>query len=187
VAGTVLRVLEENERVVAAGMPLVELGDAKDLEIVIDVLSSDAVRIRPGTRVRIEDWGGSDSLRAEVRRVEPSAFTKVSALGVEEQRVNVIAELQEDAPGLGDGYRVEARIQVWQANDVLLVPVSALFRTGDSWAVFVVEDGTARRREIAVGERGGFHAEVRASLTEGETVVLHPGDRLTDGARVRAL
>ena len=184
VAGSVLRVLEESERIVAAGTPLVELGDAADLEIVVDVLSSDAVRIRPGTPARIEEWGGVRPLRAQVRRVEPSAFTKMSALGVEEQRVNVIADLLEEADGLGDGYRVEARIQVWQGSDVLLVPVSALFRAGGSWAVFVAEEGVARRREIEVGERGGTHAEVLSNLSEGESVILHPSDQLTDGMRV---
>jgi HlyD family secretion protein len=186
VAGSVLRVREESERIVAAGTPLLELGDATRLEIVVDVLSSDAVRIRPGTPARIEEWGGGRPLRAKVRRVEPSAFTKVSALGVEEQRVNVIADLLEQAPGLGDGYRVEARIQVWQGSDVLLLPVSALFRAGSSWAVFVVRDGVARRREIEVGERGGSHAQVLANLAAGERVVLHPSDRLRDGARVEA-
>jgi HlyD family secretion protein len=184
VAGSVLRVLEESERIVAAGTPLLELGDASALEIVVDVLSSDAVRIHPGTPARIEEWGGARPLRAQVRRVEPSAFTKVSALGVEEQRVNVIADLLEAAPGLGDGYRVEARIQVWRGSDVLLVPVSALFRAGEPWAVFVVDDGVARRREIEVGERGAQHAEVLGNLAEGDRVILHPSDRLRDGMRV---
>jgi len=186
VAGSVLRVFEESERVVAGGTPLLELGDPLDLELVVDVLSSDAVRIHPGSPVRIEDWGGDHPLRAEVRRVEPSAFTKVSALGVEEQRVNVIADPVDDAAGLGDGYRVEARIEVWRADDVLRVPVSALFRAGDDWAVFVVEDGIARRRPIEVGERGGTQAEVVAHLSEGEKVVLHPSDRLRDGVAVES-
>jgi HlyD family secretion protein len=185
VSGSVLRVLEESERIVAAGTPLLEIGNPEDLEIVVDVLSTDAVRIHPGTEARIEEWGGAGALRARVRLVEPSAFTKISALGVEEQRVNVIADLLEPAPGLGDGFRVEARIRVWQAADVLLVPASALFRAGESWAVFVVEDGVARRREIELGERGGTSAEIRANLAEGETVVLHPSDRLRDGARVK--
>ena len=186
VAGSVLRVLEESERIVAAGTPLLVLGDASALEIVVDVLSSDAVRIHPGTPARIEEWGGRRPLRAKVRRVEPSAFTKVSALGVEEQRVNVIADLLEEAPGLGDGYRVEARIQVWRGSDAVLVPVSALFRAGERWAVFVVEDGVARRREIELGERGTHYAEVRADLSEGDTVILHPSDRLRDGVLVES-
>jgi HlyD family secretion protein len=184
VGGSVLRVREESERIVTAGTPLVEVGDPDDLEIVVDVLSTDAVRIRPGAEVRIEEWGGPGALSARVRLIEPSAFTKVSALGVEEQRVNVIADLLEETPGLGDGFRVEARIRVWEAADVLVAPTSALFRSGESWAVFVVEDGVARRRQVDVGERGGTAVEIRARLSEGETVVLHPSDRLRDGARV---
>ncbi len=186
VAGRVLRVREESERIVAAGTPLVEIGDPSDLEVVVDVLSTDAVRIRPGAPVRIVDWGGAASLAGRVRRVEPSAFTKVSALGVEEQRVNVVADLDAPAAGLGDGFRVEARIQVWQGRDLLLVPASALFRTGGAWSVFVVEDGVARLREVEVGERGTTGAEVRGSLDEGELVILHPSDRLADGARIDA-
>jgi len=187
VAGSVLRVLEESERIVAAGTPLLELGNPGDLEIVVDVLSSAAVRIHPGAPARIEEWGGPNPVSAEVRRIEPSAFTKVSALGVEEQRVNVILDLLEAAPGLGDGFRVEARIQVWEGEGLLLVPASALFRAGESWAVFVVEDGLARRRPVEVGERGGARAEIRGQLSEGETVVVYPSDRLRDGMRVEPL
>jgi HlyD family secretion protein len=186
VAGRVLRVLQESERIVAAGTPLVEIGEPSDLEIVVDVLSTDAVRIRPGAPVRIVDWGGEGELAAAVRRVEPSAFTKVSALGVEEQRVNVVADLQEPAPGLGDGFRVEARIQVWEGSELVLVPASALFRAGKHWAVFVVDAGVARRREVEVGERGEAAAEIRGNLSEGEKVILHPSDQLADGARVEA-
>lgn len=184
--GQVLRVLEESERIVAAGTPLVELGDPAALEIVVDVLSSDAVRIRPGAPVLVEEWGGDRPLQARVRRVEPSAFTKVSALGVEEQRVNVLADLREAPLGLGDGYRVEARIVVWEAPDVLRAPASALFRSGKRWAVFAVEDGVARRREVEVGHRGTDAVEVLGGLDAGERVILHPGDRLEDGARVQA-
>lgn len=186
VAGRVLRVREESERIVAAGTPLVEIGDPSDLEVVVDVLSTDAVRIHPGAPVEIVEWGGDAPLVGKVRRVEPSAFTKVSALGVEEQRVNVIADLTGPALGLGDGFRVEARIQVWQGSDLLLVPASALFRTGAAWSVFVVEDGVARRREIEVGERGTAAAEVRRNLDEGDLVILHPSDRLSEGAPVEA-
>jgi HlyD family secretion protein len=186
VAGSVLRVIEESERIVLAGAPLVEIGDPGRLEIVVDVLSTDAVRIRPGADVWIEQWGGDRPLRGKVRRIEPSAFTKISALGVEEQRVNVIADLVEGAAGLGDGYRIEARIVVWESPDVLRVPASALFRAGEAWAVFAIEDGRARRREIELGERGSAQAEVRAHLVEGERVILHPSDRLADGARVEA-
>jgi HlyD family secretion protein len=184
VAGRVLRVHEESDRIVAAGTPLLDLGDPSALEIVVDVLSTDAVRIEPGAPMGVEEWGGGRPLRAEVRRVEPSAFTKVSALGVEEQRVNVIGRLLEPAPSLGDGYRIEARIVVWEAPDVLRVPASALFRAGDDWAVFRVEDGVARRLPVEVGERSRATAEVRGGLAEGDAVVLHPSDRLSDGARV---
>lgn len=187
VPGEVLRILEESERIVLAGTPLLELGDPADIEIVVDVLSSDAVRIRPGAEMIVEDWGGDAPLRARVRRVEPSGFTKVSALGVEEQRVNVIGEFAEAPGGLGDGFRVEARIVVWEAADVVRVPGSALFRRGDAWNVFVVEGSRARRREVEVGQRGAFEAEVSAGLAPGERVVLHPSDRVQDAARVRPL
>jgi HlyD family secretion protein len=186
IAGYVLRVHEESERVVLGGSPLLELGDPDAIEIVVDVLSADAVKIRPGAALWVEDWGGDAPLRATVRRVEPSGFTKVSALGVEEQRVNVIGDFVDTPDGLGDGYRVEARIVVWHADDVLRVPSSALFRRGDGWAAFVVEAGRARRREVAVGTRTPLAAEVKDGLAEGDAVVLHPSDRLTDGTRVRA-
>ena len=186
IAGRVLRVQEESERIVPAGAPLVEVGDPAAVEIVVDVLSADAVKIEPGADLWVEDWGGDVPLRATVRRVEPAGFTKISALGVEEQRVNVIADFAEPPDGLGDGYRIEARIVVWRAADVLRVPSSALFRRGEGWAVFGVEGGVARRREVEIGVRGPFAAEVEAGLAEGEQVVLHPSDRLADGVRVRA-
>ena len=186
-AGRVLRVLEESERIIAAGTPLLEIGDPDSLELVIDVLSTDAVRIHPSARVIVEEWGGDGALEASVRRVEPSGFTKVSALGVEEQRVNVIADLAEPNPALGDGYRFEARIVVWEGPDVLQVPASALFRQAGAWSVFVVEGRRARRREVTIGQRGGFAAEIREGLSPGETVVLYPSDRLADGVRIRAL
>jgi HlyD family secretion protein len=184
VAGRVLRVLEESERIVAAGTPLVEVGDPASLEIVIDILSEDAVQVRPGARVWIEDWGGEGALEARVRLVEPSAFTKVSALGVEEQRVNVIADLVAPEPRLGDRYRVEARIVVWEAEDVLQIPASALFRSGESWSVFTIEDGSARQREVEVGHQAAFEAEIRRGLEPGEPVILSPSDRVRDGSRV---
>jgi HlyD family secretion protein len=155
--------------------------------VVVDVLSSDAVRVRPGAEMIVEEWGGDAPLRARVLRVEPSGFTKVSALGVEEQRVNVIADVLDPPDELGDGFRVEARIVVWEAADVVRVPVSALFRRGDGWSVFVVEGGRALRRDVEVGQRGTFEAEVRAGLEPGEHVVLHPSDRVQDTARVRPL
>lgn len=184
VAGEVLRVPEQSERIVAPGTPLLELGDPHALEIVSDLLSRDAVRVAAGDRVRIEDWGGPGALEARVRLVEPSGFTKISALGVEEQRVNVISDLVQPEPRLGDGYRVEARIVVWEAADVLQIPASALFRAGDEWAVFTVERGRARRRIVDAGEQGAFQAEIRKGLAEGETVILHPSDRLRDGTRI---
>jgi HlyD family secretion protein len=186
-AGRVLRVLEESERIVAAGTPLLEVGDPASLELVIDVLSTDAVRIHPGARVLVEDWGGDGTLEARVRRVEPSGFTKVSALGVEEQRVNVIADLAAPNPALGDGYRFEARIVVWEGPDVLQVPASALFRRAGAWNLFVVDGSRVRRHEVTVGQFGGFAAEIREGVSPGEMVVLYPSDRLADGVRIRTL
>jgi HlyD family secretion protein len=187
VAGKVLRVLEESERIVLAGTPLVELGDPRDIEVVVDVLSADAVRIAAGDEMDIEDWGGEQPLRARVRRVEPSGFTKVSALGVEEQRVNVIGDFVDPPAALGDGYRVEARIVVWEASDVVRVPGSALFRRGEDWHVFLAEEGRARLRKVEVGHRGTFQAEVRSGLEPGARVVVHPSDRVEDGIRVSPL
>jgi HlyD family secretion protein len=183
----VLRVFEESERIVAAGTPLLEIGDPASIELVIDVLSTDAVRIRPGARVLVEDWGGDGALEARVRSVEPSGFTKISALGVEEQRVNVIGDLAEPNPALGDGFRFEARIVVWEGADVVQVPASALFRHGGAWSVFTVDGDRARRREVSLGRRGGFAAEIREGLAPGEEVVLYPSDRLADGVRIRPI
>jgi len=185
IAGEVLRVHEESERIVMAGAPLLDLGDPRAIEIVVDVLSADAVKIRPGAELWVEDWGGAAPLRASVRRVEPSGFTKVSALGVEEQRVNVIGDFVDPPAGLGDGFRIEARIVVWHADDVLRLPTSALFRRRDGWAVFVAEDGVARRRDVEVGARGPFEAELKSGLGAGESVVLHPSDRLAEGVRLQ--
>jgi HlyD family secretion protein len=187
VAGAVLRVLEESERVVTVGTPLLEIGDPANLEIVIDILSTDAVPVRPQAPVLIEDWGGHDSvLQARVRLVEPSGFTKVSALGVEEQRVNVIADFVDPPGALGDNYRVEARIVIWKADKVLKVPASALFRRRSVWSVFVVEGGKARHRDVEIGHRNPFEVEIVGGLQEGETVILHPSDLLDEGVRVDA-
>ncbi|HEU0302926.1 MAG TPA: efflux RND transporter periplasmic adaptor subunit [Longimicrobium sp.] len=185
VRGRVLRVAQESETPVAPGAPLVELGDAAALEVLVDVLSTDAVRIRPGMPVLVEEWGGAGVLEGRVRTVSPSAFTKVSALGVEEQRVNVVADLLASADPLGEGYRVEARIVTWQAGGVLRVPLSALFRHGAGWAVFVADAGRARLREVRIGHRGDEEAEVLGGLRAGDTVILYPADDVADGVRVR--
>lgn len=189
VDGAVLRVLTESAGVVGAGSPLVEIGDPAGLEIVLDVLSADAVAIKPGAETWIEHWGGDKRLDARVRLVEPSGFTKVSALGVEEQRVNVIADFASgpvERAALGDGYRVHARVVVWQKADAIKVPLSALFRDGDRWAVFVIAADRAQKRPIEIGRRGDREAEVTSGLAETDRVIVHPGDRLTDGARVKA-
>jgi HlyD family secretion protein len=184
VAGQVLRVREESERIVAAGTPLLDVGDPASLEIVTDILSTDAVPVTPGARVLVEDWGGEGVLEGRVRLVEPSAFTKVSALGVEEQRVNVIADLLAPEPRLGDGYRVEVRIVTWEGDDVLQIPASALFRTDERWSVYVVQRGRARLRIIGTGPQARFDVAVKEGLEPGEVVILHPSDRIRDGTRV---
>lgn len=186
--GKILRVFQESSAVVLAGTPLMEVGDPGDLEIVIDVLSSDAVKVAPGNPVVLEDWGGDHPIKAHVRHVEPSGFTKVSALGVEEQRVNVIIDLDVppgERPTLGDNFRVEARIVVDQAEDVLKIPSGALFRKGDGLAVFAVNGGRAELRPVTVGRRGRLEAEVTSGLTEGELVVDYPSDKVRDGVRLQ--
>lgn len=183
-AGRVLRVFEECERVLAAGSPILEIGDPARLEIVADVLSQDAARFREGSPALVTAGGDADTVRAVVRRIDPAAFTKVSPLGVEEQRVNVILGFDGDPPFLGDRYRVAASIITWQSDDVLRVPVSALFRSGSEWAVYVVGDGVARLRIIDIGQRGGRHAEVLHGLEAGDRVVLYPGQDVHDGTRV---
>jgi multidrug efflux pump subunit AcrA (membrane-fusion protein) len=182
-SGRVLRVLEESERVVAAGTPLLELSNTSQVEVVADVLSTDAVKLRSGTPVLVEDWGGSEPLRARVRLVEPSAFTKVSALGVEEQRVNVVADFTDAFVPLGDGYRVEARFIIWE-GEALKVPSGALFRRRDAWSVFLVEGGRAACREVGAGQRNESEVEITSGLSEGDRVLLHPPNDLEDGARV---
>lgn len=185
-AGRVLRVVTEDEQVVQAGTPILEIGDLSDLEIVADVLSRDAVRIAVGAEAVITGWGGPD-LAAQVDRVEPGARTKVSALGIEEQRVEVRLSLRDPPPaGLGHGFRVTARITVWQGQRILTVPVAALFRQGADWAVFEVVEGRARMRQITLGQRTDRQAEVTGGLVEGAVVILHPDDAVTDGGRVAA-
>jgi HlyD family secretion protein len=186
--GKVLRVLQESSAIVQPGTPLLEMGDPNNLEIEVDVLSNQAVRISAGNRVLIEHWGGDQPLHGVVRRVEPAGFTKISALGVEEQRVNVIIDLLEppaQRPTLGDGYRVEAQIAIWQADNILQVPSSALFRTQADWSVFVVQNGVLQVRTIEISHRNRQFAEVTSGLKENEVVVLHPTDQLKQGTRVK--
>jgi HlyD family secretion protein len=179
--------LQESATVVAPGTPLLELGNRRDLEIVIDVLSNDAVKIQPGDEVLLEHWGGNDPLQAKVHTIEPAAFTKISALGVEEQRVNVIAEFDGPLPDsitLGDGFRVEARIVIWRKQNALKVPSSALFRGGDEWFVFVNQDGVAKKTALTIGHRNEIDTEVLAGLNEGQVVVLYPSDLVVEGVKL---
>lgn len=188
VAGEVLRRYFESSRVVQPGEPILEIGDPAALEVEVDVLSSDAVRIAPGMRVLFERWGLPEALEGRVRRVEPGAFTKVSALGVEEQRVWVVADIvspRQEWARLGDAYRVNARFILFEAQNVLRVPTSALFRHGEGWAAFVVEEGRARLREVATAERGGRFTRVLKGVEEGEAVIVHPPRQVEDGIRVR--
>ena len=182
--GNVLRVLEKSERVVMAGTPLVAIGDPKGLEIVVDVLSSDAIAIEPGDRIIVDGWGGDKELEGIVRYIEPSAFTKISALGIQEQRVNIIGMFSEYPDRLGDGYRVVARIVTWQGASLLKIPSSALFRQGDGWSVFVNENGEARLQSVTIDHRSSFEVEVTGGLDEGDLVILHPSNRIEDGVAV---
>jgi HlyD family secretion protein len=187
VDGRVLRVLRESESVVPAGEPLLELGDPSDLEIVADFLSSDAVQMNPGAPVLIEQWGGGRPLEGRVRRVEPSGFTKISALGVEEQRVNVIIDFDDPHDAwskLGDRYRVEVRVIVFQEENVVKVPTSSLFRSDGRWCVFAVENETARLRQIRIGRRNELEAEVLEGLKEGDSVILYPSEDVSDGTAI---
>lgn len=183
-AGRLSRIFEKSERIIQAGMPIVEISQPSRLEIVIDVLSSDATQIKPNMPVIVENWGGEAELRAKVRTVEPQAFTKISALGVEEQRVNIIADFLSAPRELGDNYRVDARIVLWEGKDVLQVSSSALFRAGEKWNVFVIESGKALRREVEIGHRSSSSVEVLQGLNDGETVMLHPPNEFAEGASV---
>jgi HlyD family secretion protein len=188
ITGRVLRVLQESSAVVTPGTSLVELGDPSDLEVEIDVLSRDAVKIHPGNTVYLEHWGGVKPLVGRVRVVEPSGFTKISTLGVEEQRVWVIVDLvdpPEQRTTLGDGFRVEARIVIDEATNALRIPTSSLFRAGEDPAVFLVKDGVAHVQKVEVGRQNGIEAEITKGLTEGDEVVLHPSDQIEDGTKVK--
>ncbi|NJN20285.1 MAG: HlyD family efflux transporter periplasmic adaptor subunit [Leptolyngbya sp. RL_3_1] len=185
-SGEVLRVMQESARFVQAGDPLLEVGNAAQLELVIDILSTDAVQVELGDLIQIEHWGGEETLQGRVRSLEPSAFTEVSALGVEEQRVNVIADLIDPPAALGDGYRVEAQIVTWAGEDVVMVPMSALFRCDpQTWCTFVAEAGKAQQREIVISQRNDLAAAVESGLTPGEQVILHPSEEIGEGKRVR--
>lgn len=187
VAGRVLKIPRKSEGPVAAGQALLEIGSPGELEVEVDLLSADAVRIQPGSRVLFERWGGEQPLEGVVRVVEPAGFTKVSALGVEEQRVWVIVALtspRELWQRLGDGYRVEASFILWEQPDVLQIPASSLFREGDGWAVFVVSEGKALKRRVEIGQKSGLAAQLLSGAGEGERVIVHPDDRLKDGVRV---
>lgn len=189
VSGQILAVHRESAGQVQPGEPLVEIGNVNDLEIQVDVLSQDAVRIAPGTSVVIEEWGGEGTLEATVRRIDPRGYTRVSSLGVEEKRVPVVATFNSTASEwtrLGAGYRVLARFILFEGDQLLIVPTSALFRTDAGWAVFAVEGGRAVQRSVDVGWQSGLQAEVVSGLEEGEEVVIHPPNDLADGDRVRA-
>lgn len=189
VSGVVLRVAQESETIVQPGTPLLDVGDPHDLEIVVDVLSTDAVEIRPGADVTIVHWGGQAALSGRVRRVEPAAFTKISTLGVEEQRVNVLVDITspaEDWARLGDAYQVDTQITVFTQDDAAIIPAGALFRHGDQWNVFIVKDGRAQTRDVRVVRRSGRLAAIASGLKEGEVVIVYPSDRVASGVRVQA-
>ena len=186
-AGAILRVFEESERVVAAGTPLLEIGDPAALEIVADLLSTDAVQISAGSRVIIERWGGQGALNGRVRLVEPSSFTKVSALGVEEQRVYVLIDFTDPPDAwqkLGDRFGLEVRVVTWERPDVLKVPQGSLFRRGDQWTVFKIAGGRAVAQPVRIGRQDGIDAEVLEGLASGDEVIVHPSDRIAGGTRV---
>lgn len=177
----------ENEQIVQAGTPLVEIGNPLDTEIVVDLLSTDAMQVKPGTVAFVGGWGGSIDLKARVKRVEPAAFTKLSALGIEEQRVKVILEISDPPSqwmGLGHQYRVFVRITIWQSDNVLQIPVSALFRLDGNWAVFKVDGGIAKVTKVATGQMTSSDVQILNGLGEGETVIVHPSDLIADGVRI---
>jgi HlyD family secretion protein len=189
VPGLVLKLTQESETIVQAGMPIMEIGDPLDLEVVVDVLSTDAVEIHPGAEVSIENWGGQGTLKGRVRRVEPTAFTKVSTLGVEEQRVNVLVDIvspPEQWRGLGDAYQVNARITVFSQENATIVPAGALFRRDGNWKVFAVVAGRAEARSVTLIRRSGRFAAVAAGLTPGDTVIVYPSDSIASGVRVNS-
>lgn len=185
--GVILSVAAMSRRPVAIGAPLVSIGDAEDLELVADILSNDAVRLKSGALAYVERWGGAGTLQAKLDRIDPKARTKVSALGIEEQRVDAYFTLlspREDRPSLGDGFAVFLRIVEWRAEDVLQVPLSAVFRSGEDWAVFVADEGVAEKRSVTLGQRNGRMTEVQSGLERGERVITHPSDAISDGVSI---
>ncbi|MGA1238466.1 MAG: efflux RND transporter periplasmic adaptor subunit, partial [Limisphaerales bacterium] len=190
VSGKILRIFEESSRVLPAGTPILEIGDPANLEAVIECLSRDAATMTPGMTVDLERWGGGSPLQGQLRHVEPAAFTKISALGVEEQRVNVIVDIltpPENRPGVGDNFRVEARIVTWESNDTLKIPAGALFRRGQQWSVFTIENGRATLRPVETGHSNGKETEILSGLSAGDTVILYPGERVQNNSRVRPI
>jgi HlyD family secretion protein len=189
VDGLVLNVYEESSRIVPPGTPLMEVGDPRDLEVELELLSQDAVSVKPGAALLIERWGGPEALRGRASVVEPAAYTKISALGVEEQRVKVRADFIDPPPAehsLGDRFRIEARVITWQADDVLRIPTGALFRRGGGWMCFVAEDGRTRLKRVTIGHNSGVHAEVLEGVVAGDLVIVHPPDVVVEGVKVRA-
>ena len=189
VDGRVLRVLRESEGFVQAGEGLIEIGNPEKLEIIVDLLSTDAVKVRPGSPALIENWGGETALQARVRRIEPFGFTKISALGIEEQRVNILLDLvsPRDAwEALGHGYQVDVRVVLWENDEVLRAPLTALFRDGEDWAIFVEEAGKATKRIVEIGHTTSNHAEIISGLTEGEQIVVYPGRGIEEGKKIAA-
>lgn len=187
VSGRVLKVMQESEMVVAPGTQILEIGDPTDIEIEAEILSRDAVTIQPGDSVEVDQWGGENPLKGRVRRVEPAAFTKISALGVEEQRVIVLTDLLDlpaAAKSLGDRYRVEVRVAVWHSEEALIVPAGALFREGNTWKTYVFRSGTARLTTVDAGHSDGRFTEVLSGLGAGDEVLLHPPDTMKDGTAV---
>jgi HlyD family secretion protein len=184
IGGRVLAVPERSERTVLPGEVLLEVGDPADIEIVVDLLSTDAVRVSPGQRLLVTGWGGDSTLEGRVRQVEPSGFTKISALGVEEQRVNVVGDFDVPPARLGDRFRLDVRVVLWEGDSVLQVPASALFRRGDAWALFTIEGGRARERTVTVGHESSTATEMLSGVEPGDLVIRHPTDRIREGSRV---
>lgn len=185
VDGQVLRIPERSERVVTPGTPVIEFGNARSIEVIADVLSSDAVRIEANDPVEIVEWGGDSALHGKVESIEPAAFTRVSALGVEEQRVNIVIEIPNPPASLGDGFRVEARVIVWESPSVLTIPSSAVFQRSGNWEVFAVENGRVKRRRVEAGHRNAAMTEIKSGISAGERVILFPSDKIDEDVRVR--